>query len=46
LVTEKRILNSIQIDELINILAKLILRKLTNEKSVALNGIKTRGAYL
>ena len=46
LVKEKRILNSKQIDELIDALARRILRKLADEKSVALIGIKTRGAYL
>jgi pyrimidine operon attenuation protein/uracil phosphoribosyltransferase len=46
LVKEKRILNSKQIDELINTFTKRILRKLSNEKSVALIGIKTRGEYL
>ena len=46
MVKEKKIFNSKQIDELINILAKRILRKLTGEKSVALIGIKTHGAYL
>ncbi|HKM49973.1 MAG TPA: bifunctional pyr operon transcriptional regulator/uracil phosphoribosyltransferase PyrR [Candidatus Bathyarchaeia archaeon] len=46
MVKEKKICNSKQIDELINILVKRILRKLTGEKSVALIGIKTHGAYL
>jgi pyrimidine operon attenuation protein/uracil phosphoribosyltransferase len=46
LVKEKRILNSKQVEELIDTLARRILRKLANEKSVALIGIKTRGAYL
>ena len=46
MVREKKLFNSKQIDESINILAKRMLRKLRNEKSVALVGIKTRGAHL
>ena len=43
---EKRILNSKQVNELIDTLTKLILRKLKGKESVALIGIKTRGVYL
>jgi pyrimidine operon attenuation protein/uracil phosphoribosyltransferase len=43
---KKRILDAKQIETLINRLAKQILRSAKDEKSIALIGIKTRGAYL
>jgi len=41
-----RILNSGQIEALVDLLSKRILRSLKGQKSVALIGIKTRGVYL
>jgi len=41
-----RLLNSGQIEALIDLMSKRILRALKGQKSVALIGIKTRGVYL
>lgn len=43
---KRRILNSKQIEALIDSLAKRILRSVKDQKSIALIGIKTRGACL
>lgn len=46
LVKKTRILDSKQIDALINLLSKRILRSVKDQKEVVLIGIKTRGVYL
>jgi pyrimidine operon attenuation protein/uracil phosphoribosyltransferase len=46
LVKKTRILDSKQIEALINLLSKRILRSVKDQKEVVLIGIKTRGVYL
>ena len=46
LVKKTRILDSKQIDALINLLSKRVLRSVKDQKEVVLIGIKTRGVYL
>lgn len=46
LVKKTRIFDSKQIDALINLLSKRILRSVKDQKEVVLIGIKTRGVYL
>lgn len=46
MVKKTRILDSKQIDALINLLSKRVLRSVKDQKEVVLIGIKTRGVYL
>lgn len=46
MVKKTRILDSKQIDALINLISKRILRSVKDQKEVVLIGIKTRGVYL